>query len=140
MITEIRRGAMSTRRVEEIRRDLRELRRLTHSIESMLTLRDNHTRRITYLRTCGPGAAAEIERINAMLESLKIKEAIAKANELEARYMGTIGRLDASLRTVIIEGYINGKPYWKIGKEMGYSERSVQAKANAALEKLSKMI
>ena len=36
-------------KVQEIRRDLRDLRRLTHSIEAMLTLRDNHERRIKYL-------------------------------------------------------------------------------------------
>lgn len=131
---------MATNRVQEIRRELRELRRLTHSIDSMLTLRDNHERRIAYLGTCGPGAEAEIERIKAALDALKIRETIAKANELETRYMGAIGRLDAPLRTVIIEGYINGKPYWKIGREMGYSERSVQTKVNAALEKLAKMI
>lgn len=131
---------MATNRVQEIRRELRELRRLTHSIDSMLTLRDNHERRIAYLGTCGLGAEAEIERIKAALDALKIRETIAKANELETRYMGAIGRLDAPLRTVIIEGYINGKPYWKIGREMGYSERSVQTKVNAALEKLAKMI
>ena len=54
--------------------------------------------------------------------------------------MAAIGRLDALERMVIIEGYINGKPYWKIGKEMGYSERSIQNKVNSALDKLGRMI
>ena len=127
-------------KLKKIRRELRDLRRLTHSIDTMLTLRDNHERRMAYLSTCGSGAQSEIERIKGLLDSLKIEESIAKANELEARYMSAIGKLDPLDRTVIIEGYINGKPYWKIGKEMGYSERSIQSRVNAALEKLAKFI
>lgn len=127
-------------KVQEIRRDLRDLRRLTHSIDTMLTLRDNHERRIAYLSTCGPGAQAEIEKIKGLLDSLKIEESIAKVNELEDKYMAAIGSLEALERMVIIEGYINGKPYWKIGKEMGYSERSIQVRVNAALEKLARTL
>lgn len=126
---------------EMIRRELRDLRRLTHSIDTMLTLRDNHERRIRYLTEKGtPEAQSEAERIKALLDGLKIEETIARANELEARYMSAIGKLEPLERTVIIEGYINGKPYWKIGKEMGYSERSIQSRVNAALEKLAKLI
>ena len=128
-------------KVREIRRDLRDLRRLTHSIEAMLTLRDNHERRIKYLTEKGTDdALAEAERTKKLLDGLKIDESIAKANELEDKYMAAIGSLDALERMVIIEGYINGKPYWKIGKEMGYSERSIQNKVNSALDKLGRMI
>ena len=128
-------------KAQEIRRDLRDLRRLTHSIEAMLTLRDNHERRIKYLIEKGTDdALTEAERTKKMLDGLKIDESIAKANELEDKYMAAIGSLEALERMVIIEGYINGKPYWKIGKEMGYSERSIQNKVNSALDKLGRMI
>ncbi len=129
------------KKIQEIRRELRDLRRLTHSIDTMLTLRDNHERRIKYLtEKATPEAQGEAERIKGLLDGLKIEESIAKANELEARYMSAIGKLEPLERTVIIEGYINGKPYWKIGKEMGYSERSIQARVNAALEKLARTL
>lgn len=126
---------------EMIRRELRDLRRLTHSIEAMLTLRDSHERRIKYLTERGTTETlAEAEHAKKLLDGLKIDESIAKANELEARYMSAIGKLEPLERTVIIEGYINGKPYWKIGKEMGYSERSIQNKVNSALDKLAKRL
>ena len=118
----------------------RDLRRLTHSIDTMLTLRDNHERYMSYLSTRGPEAQGEIERIKRLIDGLKIEESISKINELETRYMGAIGQLEPLERTVIIEGYINGKPYWKIGKELGYSERSIQAKVNAGIEKLARIL
>ena len=126
------------KKLEKIRRELRDLRRIAHSIETMLTLKERHQRRIAYLREIGtPEAISEIEKIKTLLDGLKIEESIAKVIDIESRYMGAIGQLETVDRTIIIEGYINGKPYWKIGKEMGYSEDGIKKRARRALEKLS---
>ena len=126
------------KKLEKIRRELRDLRRIAHSIETMLTLKDRHQRRIAYLTELGTAEAlSEVEKIKTLLDGFKIEESIAKVNEIESRYMGAIGQLETVDRTIIIEGYINGKPYWKIGKEMGYSEDGIKKRARRALEKLS---
>lgn len=129
------------KRAEDVRRELRELRRLTHHIEAALKVKENHEKRIAYLLEVGTAeAAVEAEKVKNLIGTLRIEESIAGANELEGRYMAAIGRLDRLDRTIILEGYISGKPYWKIGKEIGYSERGVQERTRVIVEKLSKML
>lgn len=124
-----------------MRRELRELRRLTHSIEAALSVKELHEKRIRFLLDLGTTEAlVEAEKIKNIVSSLRIEESIKKAGELESCYMAAIGELPRIDRTVIIEGYINGKAYWKIGREIGYSERSIQAKVDAAIGKLAKIL
>jgi len=54
--------------------------------------------------------------------------------------MDAISKLDPLDRTIILDGYINGKPYWKIGRDIGYTERGVQKRIGAIIEKLAKML
>ena len=130
------------KKIRQIRSDLRELRKLAHSIESSLAVKETHERRKAYLCSLEQTAeiVQEVERLNRVLASLRIEECIAKSSTLELKYMAAIGSLDRLDKSIILEGYINGKPYWKIGKETGYSERSIQRRANAAIEQLARKI
>lgn len=130
------------KKIRQIRSDLRELRKLTHSIEAALTVKENHERRKAFLRSLPPTPeiSVELQRIDEVLSALRIDECIAKSSALELKYMTAIGRLDRLDRSIIIEGYINGKPYWKIGKEMGYSEVGIKKRVERILEKLASNI
>lgn len=130
------------KKIQEIRKDLRELRKLTHSIEAALTVKENHERRKAFLLSLEqtPEIISEVERTETVLSALKIEFCIAEANALELKYMEAINQLSRTDKTIILDGYINGKPYWKIGKDLGYSERSIQNRANSAIEQIARKI
>lgn len=128
-------------KIQKIRSDLRELRKLTHAINAMLALKKSREERRAYLVSLGtPEVYSEIEHIDAVLKSLKVEESIARSNMLELRYMSAVNTLESIDKTIIIEGYINGVPFWKIGKQLGYSEDGIKKKARVALERLAKCI
>lgn len=128
----------------KIKSDLKTLRKLTHSIESSLQVKERHERRLAYLKQSRgmdeSNKNTEIEKLHRLLRSLKVDELIRQSTDLETLYMDAINKLEPLDRTIILEGYINGKAYWKIGRDIGYTERGVQNRINAIIEKLSKMI
>lgn len=130
--------------LNKIKRDLKTLRKLTHSIESSLQVKERHEKRLVYLKESRgmdePTRIAEIEKLHSLLQSLKVDELIKESTALETLYMDAINKLEPLDRAIILEGYINGKAYWKIGRDIGYTERGVQNRINAIIEKLSKMI
>lgn len=128
-------------KIQKIRSDLRELRKLSHAITTQLELKHRHEERRAYLKGLGSlDVMIEIERIDAILASLKIEDSIKRAGELELAYMEAIGKLGIIDRTVVIDGYLNGVPFWKIGKKLGYSEDGIKKRAARALDKLAEML
>lgn len=128
-------------KIQKIRSDLRELRKLSHAITTQLELKRRLEERRAYLKGLGSlDAMIEIERIDAILASLKIEDSIKRAGELELAYMEAIGKLGIIDRTVVIDGYLNGVPFWKIGKKLGYSEDGIKKRAARALDKLAEML
>ena len=128
---------------ERIKRDLRRLRKITHGIEVSMRVKETHEKRLAYLNALSPStneAKAEAEKIRQNLSALRIEDSIKEATALETLYMGAISRLDPLDRTIILDGYINGKAYWKIGRDIGYTERGVQNRIGAIIERLSKML
>ena len=132
-----------------IKSDLRQLRKLQHSVDVAMEARGRHERRLAVLQAMdvtdllGEDLAAhieEIERLRMVIETLGVEETIKRATELERKYMGAIGKLDQLDRTIIMDAYLNGKPYWKIGRDIGYSERGVQNRVSIILERLSKSV
>ena len=82
----------------------------------------------------------EATKIRKNLESLRVEDCIKEATELESRYMEAISKLEPLDRTIILDGYINGKAYWKIGRDTGYTERGVQKRVVIAIETLANYI
>lgn len=128
----------------KIKSDLKTLRKLTHSIESSLQVKERHEKRLAYLKQSRgmdeSNKNTEIEKLHRLLRSLKVDELIRQSTDLETLYMDAINKLEPLDRAIILEGYINGKAYWKIGRDIGYTERGVQNRINTIIEKLSKMI
>ncbi len=71
------------------------------------------------------------------------QEEFAKALDelfaLEDMLSEAINTLTADEQYIIIEAYMSGKPDWKIGAEMGYSDRAIRYKRKTAIEKISKV-
>ena len=128
-------------KIEKIRSDLRELRKLTHAINAMLDLKKSREERRTYLVSLGtPEVCSEIDHIDTVLRTLKIEQIIAEASALELKYMSAINTLESIDKTIILEGYINGVPFWKIGKQLGYSEDGIKKRAHRALLRLAEIL
>ena len=127
---------------KEVKRDLRQLRTITHSIETSLEVKRRHEERLTVLRAKERTSETEeaIKKIESALATLDITEDIKRAAALESRYMEAISRLDRFDRTIILDGYINGTPYWKVGREIGYSERGVQKRVGNIIKRLAELL
>lgn len=127
---------------EKIKKDLRTLRKITHSIEVALACKMNHENRIEYLKQSKqtPERVAEIKRLETILSNLHIEDAIRKASVLEEVYVSAIDKLEPLDKTIIIDGYINGKAYWKIGRDIGYTEAGIRKRLEKAIDKLSDIL
>ncbi len=111
-----------------MKKDLRRLRSLTHSIEVSMQVKERHEKRLLWLKTLSPTkeTLSDIEKIERILSTLNVERYISEATALENKYMEAINALDPLDKTIILDGYINGKPYWKIGRDIGYAEVSIK--------------
>lgn len=124
--------------IETIKKDLRQLRKVTHSIEALLTMKEKHERRLAYLsgRPSSPEVEEEKKRIEKLLEGIDLQGYIKRATTLEEKYMAAIDKLEPLDKKIIVDGYINGKAYYKIGRDIGYTEVGIRKR----LEKIIKQI
>lgn len=127
---------------EKIKRDLRLLRKITHSIEVSLTVEKRHKERLEVLRKQQQTEEVKqnIADIEAVLATLDTAKYIQRATELELRYIEAINKLDPLDKTIILDGYVNGKAYWKIGRDIGYTEVGIQKRVNKIIEILAKIL
>lgn len=127
---------------EKIKRDLRLLRKITHSIEVSLTVEKRHKERLEVLQKQEQTEEVKqnIADIEAVLASLDTAKYIQRATELESRYIEAINKLDPLDKTIILDGYVNGKAYWKIGRDIGYTEVGVQKRVNKIIEILARIL
>lgn len=123
-----------------IKQDLRQLRKLTHSIEAYLEMEKRHKARLELLKMTLKQEISilEIDKIEKILKSINVKKHIEQASMLEEKYMKAIDKLDPLDKTIIIEGYINGKAYWKLGKEIGYSTTGIQNRIKVIIKQIAK--
>ena len=129
-------------KIAKIKKDLRRLRKITHSVEVALQVKERHERRLSYLEREKPSKEniEEAQKIRKNLASLRIDDIIKEATMLESLYMETISKLETLDRTIILDGYINGKAYWKIGRDIGYTEVGIQKRVNKIIEILANLI
>ena len=79
--------------VDIVKRDLRHLRKITHSIEVALQVKERHEKRLEVLRQGkqSPEVIDEIVKVEKVLSTLHIEENIKKATEIELRYVEANG-------------------------------------------------
>ena len=129
-------------KIAKIKKDLRRLRKITHSVEVSLQVKERHERRLSYLEREKPSKEniEEAQKIRKNLASLRIDDIIKEATTLESLYMEAISKLEPLDRTIILDSYINGKAYWKIGRDIGYTEVGIQKRVNKIIEILANLI
>ena len=130
-------------KIEQVRRDLRKLRRLEHSIDVYMAVKERYEKRLAHLRAIDEPTEEILKSIKdaqSFIEKSDIAEKMHKTTEISERYIDAINKLDHLDRTIIFDAFINGKPYWKIGKEIGYTERGVQYRVEEAIKAIAKSI
>ena len=125
--------------LDEVKKDLRELKKHAHAIDRLKSLQSTHMARIKMLERMLPSDKANelIKKEMAHLEALPICKEIDKAREIEEKYMGAIMALDPIEKSIVVDTYINGVPYWKIGIELGYSEEGIRKRLAKAIKSIA---
>lgn len=123
-------------KIQQVRSDLRELRHVGRSVEISIDTKERLLRRIRYLEE--QDRKEEIAEVEKLIEKMRIDEQIAKVTELELKYMSAINSLGVIDRTIIIEGYVHGRAFWKIGQDIGYSVEGIKARAKKSIVKIAK--
>ena len=121
--------------LEKIKLDLHELKSLNKRVEIQLKLEQRYNKRLEFLRSEEQTISVlnEISKIESVKAKIPIRENIKKMTKLEQKYMGIINLLNETDKAIIIDAFINGTPYWKIGNNLGYTESGVQKRVNKAL-------
>lgn len=120
---------------EQIKSDLRQIRHLSHSIDTKISAKERLERQKVLLKD-----AAETDKIERVISSLHIDEHIAKATTLEEKYISAIQKLSPTEQIIIVDSYINGLTYWQIGEKIGYSESGIKKRVNKIIEKIAESI
>lgn len=114
--------------IKEVKRDLNELRKLTHAIKAIESAADTHKSRIRLLSSLAQTDKIKelISKEEELLKSIYGADKIEETQSLEKAYMDAIMSLDPTDRSIALNTYINGLPYWKTGLEVGYTEEGVR--------------
>lgn len=128
--------------VKAVKIELRELKRTVHIIDTMKATQERYIMRIEALSKMvqTPRIVAQIESLKTMLSLMELDYYIEKATSIEKKYIPAINALEQTEKAIILDSFINGLPYWKIGLSFGYAEVTVRKKADSALRKIAKAI
>ena len=124
--------------VKTIKNDLRQLKKTVHIIDAMKDTQQRYLKRIETLSKFVQTEQIkdQINTTKKLLNLMDIDTYIKDAIEIEQKYMSVINKLEPIEKTIIIESFINGKPYWKIGMDLFYSEETVRKKVDKILRKM----
>ena len=129
--------------VDEVKKELRELKHIEKCIRVRETVRDIRERRLKWLRSQPKSdeICEEIREVTEILKSLKINDYIRKANRLEKKYMSAISTLAPDDQIIVFECFVKGdKTYYQVGNDMGYSDEWVKVRVRKIMEDLAKKI
>ena len=126
----------------EVKKDLRELKKHTHAVKQLESAQRMHFARIKLLEALPKSEKTEnlIEKEKLLISSIDYQGVIEKSCTLEEKYMAAINTLPLVDRGMIVDAFINGTPYWKIGLEIGYSEEGVRKRVSKIISKIAQLM
>ena len=126
--------------INKVRSDLKKIKKNSLCISSLLRYYNLQENKIKSLRSHSIGKEKCEKTTNSLqksLEKIELNKIVYEASVLEQSYIQFIKNLDLIQQTVVMSAFFQGKPYWKIGKEIGYSERSVRYIIESALKQIA---
>ena len=129
--------------VDEVKKELRELKHVEKCIKVRETIRDIRERRLKWLKSQPKSkeTSEEITEVTEILKSLKINDYIKRANRLEKKYMSAISTLAPDDQIIVFECFVKGdKTYYQVGNDIGYSDEWVKVRVRKIMEDLAMKI
>ncbi len=128
--------------INEVKKDLRELKIHTHALKKLEMAQNTHLARIKMLQRLEPTKEilSLIEKEKSLIKAIDAEGRIKRAQELEEKYLDLLMALDPLDRSIMIDAFINGVPYFKIGLEIGYSDEGVRKKISKIIKKLAQAL
>lgn len=118
----------------KIKVELRLLKKLNSNIDTMIAAKERSIKRKQYLESLAGDYSQDIAELDRIISSFDIEKSISYATALESKYIASIHKIADDIdRKMVIDTFVNGKTYAAIGREVGYSESSVQKHINAAI-------
>lgn len=129
-------------KTEQIKKDLRRIRKLSHAIESATAAKERleSRRKILIAADQSENTQLEISKIERVISSLNVERLIAESTALEVKYITAISTLPPLDQVIILDAYVNGLTYWQIGRKIGYSESGLKKHINKIVESLTKIL
>ncbi|MBQ7761374.1 MAG: hypothetical protein IJ400_04890 [Clostridia bacterium] len=126
-------------KLDKIKEDLRSMRKNAHVIDGLYNLQKTHEKRISLLEKLKRGERVQgaILQEKQSLEQIDVLGYIQRSRDLESRYMRAIESLDPIDRTIIMESFINGVAYWKIGNKLGFTSEGIRKRIQRAITKIA---
>lgn len=129
---------MEKERIERVKKDLRELKKHVHLINTLQRRKAQYLLRIEDLKKSHRiKAREEIIMLEEVLSLMNIEKYIKRASDIEKKYMKKIKSLSITDQVIIIDYYVNGLPAWKIGMRIDYSEDGIRKRLQKAIEKIA---
>lgn len=123
---------------EQVKRELRNLRHIEYAIR---TFSEARSRLLHQYEECAKTEDTEtLEKLKESISKLDANEFIRKSIVKKDLYFNAIACLEPINQTIIIDSVINGVPYWKIGKQLGFSEVAVKKRVNKAIHQIAEIM
>lgn len=128
--------------LDKVKNDLRSMRKNAHVINGLYNLQKTYEKRISLLEKLERGERVRqaILREKQSLDEVDVLGYIKESRDLEAKYQRAINSLDPVDKTIIIESFINGVAYWKIGNRLGFTSEGIRKRIQRALTKIARMV
>ena len=129
-------------KTEQIKKDLRRIRKLSHAIASATTAKERleSHKKILIDSEQNENTRLEISKLERVISSLNLDRLISESTELEVKYITAISSLPPLDQVIILDAYVNGLTYWQIGRKIGYSESGLKKHINKTVENLAKIL
>ena len=128
-------------RINKVKKELRALKKGAHAIERLIEIQGMHFTRIKALSALEESEEKEglIRAEKEIIASLKLEDEIAKNAMLAKQYSQAISTLSLTDRAMVLDCYMGGKPYWKIGMEYGFSEEGARKHIDRLVKKIAEV-
>ena len=129
-------------KIKMVKRELRGLKKSSHAVKRLIETQGIHFKRIKALEELprSERVQALIEAAKGLIASLGIEEEIEKSAETQRRYNAALSSLSLTDKAMVLDCYIGGLPYWKIGMEYGFAEEGARKHLDALVKKIAENI
>ncbi len=129
-------------KINIVKKELRALKKSSRAVQRIIEIQGIHFKRIRALERLSDEEKAKelIKKERDIIDALGLSEHIEENEKLEKKYMDALNSLDTVDKAMMLDCYINGMPYWKIGMTYGFAEEGARKHIDAIVRKIAATI